>query len=118
LKSFDPAVMAHLQENRARFGLDETLLGMVAQASYDDPAAEWAHLPVLEKAALAQFLHFEATRPEFLSYGLRDLPHAVPLRCRDELGLPVITWTVRDKAQAELARQWADQIIFEGWRPA
>ena len=118
LKSFDPAIIAYLQENRAAFGLDDTPLGMVAQASYDDGPAEWARLTAGEKFALAEFLHFEATRPDFLSYGVRDLPHAVPYLCRAGLGLPVLAWTVRDAAQAAIAARWADQIIFEGWRPA
>jgi glycerophosphoryl diester phosphodiesterase len=118
LNSFDPVVIAWLQENRARFGLDETPLGIVAQASYDDGQAEWARLTASEKFALAQFLHFEATRPDFLSYRVGDLPHAVPYLCRAGLGLPVLAWTVRDAAQARLAGRWADQIIFEGWRPA
>lgn len=117
LKSFDPAIMAHLQENRARFGLDTTPLGIVAQASYDDGATQWVGLTPRAKLALAQFLHFEATRPDFLAYSQRDLPHAVPFLCRTGLGLPVLTWTIRDSAQAEVVQPWADQIIFEGWRP-
>jgi glycerophosphoryl diester phosphodiesterase len=117
LKSFDPAIITHLQANRARLGLDRIPLGMVAQASYDD-AGDWSHLPAPEKQALAQFLHFETTRPEFLSYRANDLPHAVPYLLRAGLGIPIITWTIRDPKQAESARHWADQIIFEGWRPA
>ncbi|HWG03958.1 MAG TPA: glycerophosphodiester phosphodiesterase family protein, partial [Beijerinckiaceae bacterium] len=70
LMSFDPAVMAGLQQNRARFRLDHVPLGMVAKAAYDDPKTEWSHLPAREKSALAQCLHAEATRPEFLAYGL------------------------------------------------
>ena len=118
LMSFDPAVITYLQENRTRFGLDETPLGMVAQASYDDCEADWATLTASEKFALAQFLHFETTRPDFLAYNVGDLPHAVPFLCRAGLGLPVLAWTVRSTAQAQIASQWADQIIFEGWRPA
>ena len=118
LKSFDPVVMAHLQENRSRFGLEHVPLGMIAKAAYDDHKAEWAHLPALEKIALSQLLHIADTRPEFLAYGANDLPHAVPLRCRTELGLPVLAWTLRDPTQEPLVRPWADQIIFEGWRPA
>ena len=117
LKSFDPAVIAHLRAHRGRLGIDATPLGMVAQARYDDPDDEWARLPADEKRALAQFLHWEATRPDFLSYGHRDLPHAVPHLCRAALGAPVMTWTVRTSQEAMAARPHVDQIIFEGWRP-
>ena len=118
LKSFDPAIIACLQENRARFGLDETPLGMVAQASYDDGEAEWARLTASEKFALAQFLHFEATRPDFLSYRVRDLPHGVPYPLP---GRPRPAGARLDRARRGAGapcRRWADQIIFEGWRPA
>ncbi len=109
IKSFDPAVIAHLRRD------PPCPLGMVAEARYDDP--EWDHLPAPRKRELAQFLHFEETRPDFLSYHVGDLPHAVPLLLRRGLGLPVMTWTVRLPEQRETARPWADQIVFEGFVP-
>ncbi len=114
LKSFDPRIIAHLSAHRVRLGLTATPLGMIAQADYNDPADEWAHLPQHEKRALANFLHWRETRPDFLSYGVRDLPHAVPFLCRAGLEMPVMTWTVRTQEQAAGALEWADQIIFEG----
>ena len=114
LKSFDPQVIAHLQKNRARLGLGHIPLGMIAQAGFDDPADEWAHLSRLEKRALVHFLHWRETQPDFLSWSVNDFPHAVPFLCRAGLGLPVITWTVRTPEQVAIALEWADQIIFEG----
>ena len=40
-----------------------------------------------------------------------------PLLARTMLGLPLLTWTVRSEVDRRLAARWADQIIFEGWRP-
>ncbi len=117
LKSFDPRVVAHLRANRARLDLARTPLGIVAQANYDDPRGEWAALPPADKQALAQFLHFGETRPDFLSWSVRDLPRATPFLCRTALGLPVMAWTVRTPEQAATARLWADQAIFEGAAP-
>ena len=114
LKSFDPRVMQHLRLNRDKLGLTGVPLGMIAQATHNDPADEWARLPQDEKRALANFLHWRETRPDFLSFGVRDLPHAVPFLCRAGLGLPVMTWTIRTPEQAAVAMQWADQMIFEG----
>jgi glycerophosphoryl diester phosphodiesterase len=114
LKSFDPAVIAHLQANRAALGLAHTPLGMVAQSNYDDPHDDWARRSRQDKQALAQFLHWRETRPDFLSWSVWNLPHATPFLCRAALGLPVMTWTVRFPDQVAVARQWADQIIFEG----
>jgi hypothetical protein len=29
----------------------------------------------------------------------------------------LLTWTVRTEKNRRVATRWADQIIFEGWRP-
>ena len=114
VESFDPLVMAHLRANRSRFQIEHIPLGMVAMAHYDQETCEWSHLDADEKRALAQFLHFERTRPDFLSYGLRGLPNAVPHLCRVGVGMPVTIWTVRTEAERALALRHADQIVFEG----
>lgn len=112
IKSFDPALIAHLRAHAPRLGAP---LGVVAEAAYDDD--EWASLSPDRRRALAAFLHWEATRPDFLSWRVDDLPHATPHLLRAALGCPVMAWTVRRPAQWVLARRWADQPIFEG-RPA
>ncbi len=110
LKSFDPAVIRHLRG----CGLSRPL-GIVAEADYDDP--EWQDLPFALKRDMAEMLHFYETRPDFLSYRVADLPHAVPFLCRTALGLPVMTWTVRTPDQRQGAATWADQMVFEGFLP-
>jgi glycerophosphoryl diester phosphodiesterase len=114
IKSFDPYVVAHLRENGERLGTNRRPLGIVAEASYDD------HKPSLPQAlreSLAAFLHYPHTRPDFLSWRVDDLPHAIPFLLRTQLDTPVITWTVRREEQRALAAQWADQIVFEGFLP-
>ena len=56
-------------------------------------------------------------RPQFLAYSVRDLPSPVPLISRYFLRLPLLTWTVRSDEDRTRARRWADQMIFEGFRP-
>lgn len=112
LKSFDPDIMAHLRAHRARLGLEQTPLGMVAEARFDP--AEWPGLDPALGRKLAQFLHWPQTRPEFLSWCVRDLPHSVPLLLREGMGVPVMAWTVRSSRDWEIARRWADQAVFEG----
>ena len=107
-KSFDPLVLAHLRKLGAR-----QPLGIVAERRYDDP--EWDFLGNERKFALANFLHFPETRPDFLSFWVDDMPSAVPLLCRTGMGMPVMSWTVRTAAQRVLAERWADQIVFEGF---
>ena len=110
LKSFDPAVLVHLRASGA-----PCPLGLVAQARYDDE--EWASLPQEQRASFADLRDFPLARPDFLSWNLGDLPHAVPMLCRAAAGMPVMTWTVRSQADLTRGRAWADQIIFEGFEP-
>jgi glycerophosphoryl diester phosphodiesterase len=58
-----------------------------------------------------------ATRMQFLAYRVKDLPSAVPLLAHNVLHLPLLTWTVRTPEDRARAARWADQIIFEGFRP-
>ncbi len=114
IESFDPFVIAHLRTHRQGLRIAHVPLGMIAQAHYDDLEDEWAHLSIDARRSLAEFLHYEATQPQFLSFGVRDLPHAVAHLCRRGLGIPVTIWTVRTAADRELALTWGDQIVFEG----
>ncbi len=115
IKSFDPDPIAFLQERRPALGLTAVPLGIVAEARYDE--GEWRALAPERRVELTSLLHFERTRPDFLSWRIDDLPHVAPHLCRAALGLPVITWTVRTPGQRVLAARWADQMVFEGFMP-
>ncbi|MCV0396463.1 MAG: glycerophosphodiester phosphodiesterase [Rhizobiaceae bacterium] len=53
----------------------------------------------------------------FTSYGVDQLDNAFVAFLRERLGLPVITWTVRDQAGIEKTFARADQMTFEGFEP-
>jgi glycerophosphoryl diester phosphodiesterase len=107
--SFDPAPIAVLKEMIAPLRR-----GLVAQrherAAPGDHDAAYAH-------GATYAMHALAARPQFLAYRLKDLPSFVPRFAHRVLGLPLLTWTVRTPADHALAARWADQIIFEGFRP-
>jgi glycerophosphoryl diester phosphodiesterase len=111
LKSLDPAILVHMRGAGARCPL-----GLVAQARYDT-GEEWAGLPQDRRASFADLTDFPMARPDFLSWNLADLPHAVPMLCRKGIGMPVMTWTVRSREAFVHGKLWADQIIFEGFEP-
>jgi glycerophosphoryl diester phosphodiesterase len=111
LKCFDPAVLVHLRGAGA-----VCPLGLVAQAHYDT-SEEWAGLPQDRRASFADLRDFPLARPDFVSWNQSDLPHAVPMLCREGIGMPVMTWTVRSREALARGRLWADQIIFEGFEP-
>jgi glycerophosphoryl diester phosphodiesterase len=107
LKSFDPAVIAHLRAlGSAR------PLGMIAEASYQGDY--WRELSAEQKQSCAAFLHYPETRPDFLSWNVDDLPHPTPALLRALTSMPVMVWTVTTPEQRHSAQLWADQIVFDG----
>lgn len=115
IESFDPEPIAFLRANATALGIAHVPLGVVGEASYDE--GEWRGLPAARRTEMAHFLHFPRTRPDFLSWNVANFPHAIPFLMRSALGIPVTTWTVRSPEQAAAAMAWADQIVFENYRP-
>jgi glycerophosphoryl diester phosphodiesterase len=109
LMSFDPAQIAALREIAP--GLPRGLVAERHRRRAGDGLAAGM------KRALAYAPSALRTRLQFLAYGVKDLPGAVPLVARNLLGLPLLTWTVRSDADRQTATRWADQMIFEGFRP-
>ena len=110
LKSFDPVIVAALRELAP-----EIPRGVVAMNAYDYP--DYAHLDAAEKHAMANLLHFEKSRPDFVSWKVADLPTAAPYLCRKGIGLPLMSWTVRTPEDQAKAAEHADQMVFEGFVP-
>lgn len=54
----------------------------------------------------------------FVSYHVNELPNPFVAFARERLAMPVITWTVRQPEQVERTFAHADQMTFEGFRPA
>jgi glycerophosphoryl diester phosphodiesterase len=110
IKSFDPRIVAAL-----RMMAPERPRGIVAMSQYEYP--DYASVPADEKRAMANLLHFDAMMPDFISWHVKDLPHCGPHLCRTQLGLPVMTWTVRTPEDVARASAHADQMVFEGFLP-
>ena len=107
--SFDPYVVAGLRRMAPRLRR-----GIVAERRFDH--AEWRGMSGWQRRGMAHLLHAPVTRPDFVAYRVDDLP-APATRLAHAFGLPVLTWTVRTPAQRARAGEWADQMIFEGFRP-
>ncbi len=107
--SFDPAqvrAMRELLPGRPR--------GLVAERRSSGPRQHSAAAET--RRALAYLREGVQSRPQFIAYAVKDLPATLPLAAH-MLGLPVLTWTVRSDDDRQRAARWADQIIFEGFRP-
>jgi glycerophosphoryl diester phosphodiesterase len=77
---------------------------------------DW-ELPDYRRAELAALTDAERTGAAFISHDWRDLANPAVLRLKAR-GLPVLCWTVRNAAEEAEARRVADNITFEGYRPA
>ena len=64
------------------------------------------------RGAARRGLALWVARPDFIACDVRDLPSRFAAEAR-ERGLPVLSWTVRTKAEHAVAAAHADQIIFE-----
>ncbi len=53
---------------------------------------------------------------DFISYDINHLPNDFVSKYRNS-GMPILTWTVRNKQQALHSSQFADQMTFEGFDP-
>jgi len=108
--SFDPAVVEALRHKAPAL-----TRGIVAVRHYSHH--DWDRLSTSQKRQMGLLLHAGRTRPHFVAYGIRDLPATPPLIARYLFGLPLLAWTVRTDEERARADRWADQMIFEGFRP-
>jgi glycerophosphoryl diester phosphodiesterase len=92
--------------------------GLIAEVKAADPslprgfvaAGRWRTGP-------RHFREVVALSVDFISYAIHDLPTPMPVIAHRVLGIPLICWTVRTKAELARARRWTDQITFEGFLP-
>jgi glycerophosphoryl diester phosphodiesterase len=110
LMSFDPKPIAVLRDIAP-----DLPRGIVAERHYEDN--EWYELTVRKKRELAFLLHAPHTRPHFVAYHVKDLPSPGPWIARWLFGRPLLAWTVRSEEDRQRASTWANQMIFEGFRP-
>jgi glycerophosphoryl diester phosphodiesterase len=110
LMSFDPAQIAAVREIAPQLPR-----GLVAESPRLLRRRGQAFDAV--RGAVAFFAQALHARPQFIAYSISDLPATLTTITRKGLGLPLLTWTVRTAEQRRTAERYADQMIFEGFRP-
>jgi glycerophosphoryl diester phosphodiesterase len=108
--SFDPRQLVLLRQKSPRL-----VCGIVA-AKYR-PHPYWDRMASWMRHGMGYLLTALMSRPQFVAYAVADLPALAPLAARHVFGLPLLTWAVRTAAERQTAERWADQMIFEGFRP-
>jgi glycerophosphoryl diester phosphodiesterase len=110
LMSFDPGQIAPLRALAPRL-----IRGLVAEGrSAEVPGDGW---PARLRTAFAYGRDGLRMKPHFLAYSVKDFPAALPSMARNLYGMPILTWTVRTAEDRARAARFADQMIFEGFRP-
>jgi glycerophosphoryl diester phosphodiesterase len=108
--SFDPGQLAQLRRKASQLPC-----GIIA-AKYR-PHPYWDQMPAWMRHGMGSLLTALVARPRFVAYAVADLPALAPLIARHVFGLPLLTWAVRSTEERQTAAHWADQMIFEGFRP-
>jgi glycerophosphoryl diester phosphodiesterase len=108
--SFDPVQLEKLRQENPKL-----VHGIIA-AKYR-PHPYWDLMPTWMRLGMGYLLTALTARPQFVAYSVADLPALAPLFARHVLSMPLLTWAVRTPAERATAARWADQMIFEGFRP-
>jgi glycerophosphoryl diester phosphodiesterase len=108
--SFDPDQVMALREM-----MPARPRGIIAERTYEE--ADWPEATPEQRGGMLHLRHAFRTRPHFVAYWIDELPAPAPWIARNIFGLPLLTWTVRTPEQRDRAARYADQMIFEGFRP-
>jgi glycerophosphoryl diester phosphodiesterase len=108
--SFDPNQLAAL-----RHSAPSLVRGIIAAKYRPHPYRDV--MPAWMRHGMGYLLTAFAAQPQYVAYAVADLPALAPIFARRVLGLPLLTWAVRTEAERERTARWADQMIFEGFRP-
>ena len=83
----------------------------------DFSAEHWPDIPAGTRARLAGIKDLEPAGASFISHQWRSLgaPRVAEIKAQ---GLPILCWTIRSSEEELEARRIADNVTFEGYRPA
>lgn len=107
LMSFDPAVIAVAKQYAP-----QVPRGIIS-GSYEGEGWWNDKIDASRAARLRDLAEGEDTNPDFYAYEVQALQLPAPKRVREQLGLPLFTWTVRTLEDRQMAEQFADAPIFE-----
>ncbi len=107
--SFDPMAMVAMR--RLAPSLPRGMIGDAFRRGPDEGGLPWP-----TRLALRHLIGAAIVWPHFVSFGIDALPASAPLMLR-HMGIPLICWTVRDAQTWAKARDYTDQITFEGFDP-
>jgi glycerophosphoryl diester phosphodiesterase len=85
--------------------------GQIAESFKDGKHVNGLQAKMMERMVFNRF-----TKPDFISYGIKDLPNRHADRARD-MGLVVISYVARTQDDLDLIRTFYDNAVFEFFTP-
>ena len=110
IKTFEPDMLMSAKNHNST-----VLRGIVADAAR--PGPDYTRHSRMDRFIMRHLLHFPRTSPHFVSYSVNDLPSPGPSFLKTMFKTPIMAWTVRTPGQWEVAKRFADQMVFEGFDP-
>lgn len=108
IQSFNPFVLEWYKNNAK-----EVIRGQLSGTFKED--AE--NLNWYEKFALENLMLNFKSKPNYIAYELRGLPHFRITYLRKN-GLPILSWTINSQDQLKRAYKYSDNIIFDRFMPS
>ncbi|MDR2486877.1 MAG: glycerophosphodiester phosphodiesterase [Clostridiales Family XIII bacterium] len=102
VQSFNPLAVRQVKK------IDPSIFCGLLSSKFED-----LRLMFLKKEAVRNARLFFIAKPDFISFEIGSFPNRRIASFRDELGLPVLGWTVQTKEDIERALKYCDNIIFE-----
>ena len=106
LMSFNPHSVAALAEAAPR-----TARGIVTSAYRPE---DWPEIPAETRDRLRDIPDYDRVGASFISHEADDLARQRVADLKQE-GAAILTWTIRNAGEEQAAREYADNITFEGY---
>jgi len=106
IMSFNPKIL-----NWFRKKYPDIIRGQLAEYFTDDES-----MSKLTKFILKRMWLNKLTKPDFINYGLKDLPNKYCKKAY-ESGIPVIAYTARNILEFDMIKKYYDNSVFEYFRP-
>lgn len=106
IQSFNPKIIHWFSKHHP-----DLIRGQLAEYFTDDDTIKKS-----TKFILKRMLPNKITKPDFINYGLKDLPNRFVQREYSK-GIPVIAYTARNKLEFDMVKKYYDNVVFEYFRP-
>lgn len=106
IQSFNPKIINYFRKNAP-----DIVRGQLAEYFIDDETISKVTKFILKRMLLNHF-----TKPDFINYGLKDMPNRYLKKALNK-GLTIIGYTARNQLEFDKVRKYYHNSVFEFFRP-